>query len=75
MKQTGTRSGAPGTLARISGIPIIFIAAAVAVVVSTQHAPPSPGETPGTNVCFTSSVGVVELQCGGNKFKGFSFGV
>lgn len=70
--QTGeiTLAGILITLAVLAVVGIII------AVATNQDSPAPPAQAPGTqNTCFTYSLGVLEFQCGDNKFMGPSFGI
>ena len=65
------------TLLGVIIVVVVLVVVGVIVVATTnQNSPPPASQAPGTsNTCFTYSLGLLEFQCGDNKFMGASFGI
>ncbi|WP_461482474.1 hypothetical protein [Porticoccus sp.] len=57
-------------------VAVLVVVALIIVATTNQSSPPPPSQAPGTtSTCFTYSLGLLEFQCGDNKFMGASFGI
>jgi hypothetical protein len=57
-------------------VAVLVVVGLILIATTSQEAPAPPSQQPGAaNTCFTYSLGVLEFQCGDNKFMGASFGI
>ena len=55
---------------------VISVIGVIIAVASNQNTPPPSGQEPGSpQTCYSYCMGLVELQCGDNKFMGGCFGI
>lgn len=76
MKSLKHQKGVAEWVVVIATIAVVAVIGLIIAATSDENTPPPPSQVPGTkDICYTSCLGLVELQCGDNKLMGACFGL